>query len=133
MGYIFGVDISYRARRRGRPTIRSKEVVNEICRRIACGESLRHICLDPKIPVAIRFSGGCAMIGLVAVNWTRCFPPCDISNRTKLNISRVRTRNGRKKALWLRQLRADFRLHQIHVGAVDNPIQVYVFAKVRAG
>ena len=50
MGYIFGVDISYRARRRGRPTIRSKEVVNEICRRIACGESLRHICLDPKMP-----------------------------------------------------------------------------------
>jgi len=50
MGYIFGVDISYRARRRGRPTIRSKEVVNEICRRIACGESLRHICLDPEMP-----------------------------------------------------------------------------------
>ena len=41
---------SYSARRRGRPTIRSREVVNEICYRIACGESLRHICLDPKMP-----------------------------------------------------------------------------------
>jgi len=38
------------ARRRGRPTIRSKEVENEICCRIAHGESLRHICLDPKMP-----------------------------------------------------------------------------------
>ena len=39
-----------RARRRGRPTIRTKEVENEICYRIARGESLRHICLDPKMP-----------------------------------------------------------------------------------
>ena len=49
MAYIFGVDISYSAPRRGRPTIRSKEIENEICYRIACGESLRHICLDPKM------------------------------------------------------------------------------------
>jgi len=41
---------SYSAPRRGRPTIRSKEVVNEICYRIACGESLRHICLDERMP-----------------------------------------------------------------------------------
>jgi hypothetical protein len=39
-----------RAHRRGRPTIRSKEVENEICYRIAHGESLRHICLDPNMP-----------------------------------------------------------------------------------
>jgi hypothetical protein len=37
-------------RRRGRPTIRSKEVENEICFRIAYGESLRHICLDERMP-----------------------------------------------------------------------------------
>jgi Bacteriophage Sf6, terminase small subunit-like len=50
VGYIFGVDISDSPPRRGRPTIRSKEVENEICRRIACGESLRHLCLDPNMP-----------------------------------------------------------------------------------
>ena len=46
---------SYSARRRGRPTIRSKEIENEICYRIACGESLRHICLDPKMPCRDTF------------------------------------------------------------------------------
>ena len=50
MAYIFGVEISYSPRRRGRPTIRSKEIENEICSRIAGGESLRHICLDPNMP-----------------------------------------------------------------------------------
>ena len=44
------MDISDSAPRRGRPTIRSQEVENEIWRRIAHGESLRHICLDPKMP-----------------------------------------------------------------------------------
>ena len=43
------------APRRGRPTIRSKEVENEICSRIACGESLRHICLDPNMPCRDTF------------------------------------------------------------------------------
>jgi hypothetical protein len=37
-------------KRRGRPTIRSKAIEDEICVRIACGESLRQICLDPKMP-----------------------------------------------------------------------------------
>ena len=55
VAYIFRVDISYSVPRRGRPTIRSKEVVNEICRRIAHGESLRHICLDPKMPCRDTF------------------------------------------------------------------------------
>ena len=41
---------SLSARRRGRPTIRSKEIESEIRFRIAGGESLRHICLDPKMP-----------------------------------------------------------------------------------
>jgi hypothetical protein len=50
LAYIFSVNISYIASRRGRPTIRTKEVENEICYRIACGESLRHICLDPRMP-----------------------------------------------------------------------------------
>jgi len=35
---------------RGRPTIRSRAIENEIFYRIANGESLRHICLDPKMP-----------------------------------------------------------------------------------
>jgi hypothetical protein len=35
---------------RGRPSIRTREIENEICFRIAGGESLRHICLDPKMP-----------------------------------------------------------------------------------
>src|SRR5437660_2031766 len=43
-------DISDSARRRGRPTIRSKEIEDEICQRIAHGESLRHICLDSRMP-----------------------------------------------------------------------------------
>jgi hypothetical protein len=55
VAYIFGVDINYSAPRRGRPTIRSKEIENEICRRIAHGESLRHICLDPKMPCRDTF------------------------------------------------------------------------------
>jgi len=38
------------ARRRGRPTIRSKEVENEICYRIAHGESVALICRDPSMP-----------------------------------------------------------------------------------
>ena len=44
------MNISYIASRRGWPTIRSKEIENEIRFRIAGGESLRHICLDPKMP-----------------------------------------------------------------------------------
>ena len=44
------MNISYIASRRGWPTIRSKEIESEIRFRIACGESLRHICLDPKMP-----------------------------------------------------------------------------------
>ena len=44
------MNISYIASRRGRPTIRSKEIENEIRFRIAGGESLRHVCLDPKMP-----------------------------------------------------------------------------------
>ena len=36
--------------RLGRPSIRTKEIEQEICARIAHGESLRHICLDPKMP-----------------------------------------------------------------------------------
>jgi hypothetical protein len=43
-------DQSRKAPRLGRPTIRSRAIENEICRRIAHGESLRHICLDPKMP-----------------------------------------------------------------------------------
>ena len=35
---------------RGRPSIRTREIENEICRRIACGESLRRICLDERMP-----------------------------------------------------------------------------------
>ena len=35
---------------RGRPSIRTREIENEICSRIAGGESLRHICLDSKMP-----------------------------------------------------------------------------------
>jgi len=50
VAYIFSVDIGYSAPGRGRPTIRSKEVENEICYRIAPDESLRHICLDLKMP-----------------------------------------------------------------------------------
>ena len=44
------MNISYIASRRGWPTIRSKEIENEIRFRIAGGESLRRICLDPKVP-----------------------------------------------------------------------------------
>ena len=44
------MNISYIASRRGWPTIRSNEIENEIRFRIAGGESLRHICLDPKMP-----------------------------------------------------------------------------------
>jgi len=44
------MNISYIASRRGWPTIRSKEIENEIRFRIAGGESLRHICLDPRVP-----------------------------------------------------------------------------------
>jgi hypothetical protein len=48
-------DESRKAPRRGRPTIRSRAIENEICYRIACGESLRHICLDPKMPCRDTF------------------------------------------------------------------------------
>ena len=44
------MNISYIASRRGWPTIRSKEIENEIRFRIAGGKSLRHVCLDPKMP-----------------------------------------------------------------------------------
>jgi hypothetical protein len=44
------VDISHGQRPRGRPTIRTTGIVNKICHRIARGESLRHICLDPRMP-----------------------------------------------------------------------------------
>ena len=37
-------------RRRGRPPIRTRQIENEICRRIAQGESLRQICRDPGMP-----------------------------------------------------------------------------------
>jgi hypothetical protein len=40
---------------RGRPSIRTREIENEICQRIAHGESLRHICLDPKMPCRDTF------------------------------------------------------------------------------
>jgi hypothetical protein len=46
----FKVDIGQRQRCRGRPTIRNTEIENEICYRIAHGESLRHICLDERMP-----------------------------------------------------------------------------------
>lgn len=36
----------------GRPTIYSKELGDLICERLAKGESLRHICLDSKMPDA---------------------------------------------------------------------------------
>jgi len=39
----------------GRPSIRTKEIEQEICARIAHGESLRHICLDPKMPCRDTF------------------------------------------------------------------------------
>src|SRR5438067_9448900 len=83
---------SYSARRRGRPTIRSKEIENEICHRIARGESLRHICLDPKMPCRDTF-----------FRWLRRDRLYEqilreaLSRITTLNIPRARTRIGRKK------------------------------------
>jgi hypothetical protein len=49
------VNISHGQRPRGRPTIRTARIVSEICSRIARGESLRHICLDPKMPCRDTF------------------------------------------------------------------------------
>ena len=37
-------------RRRGRPSIRTRQIEDAICCRIAFGESLRQICRDPKMP-----------------------------------------------------------------------------------
>lgn len=34
----------------GRPTIYTQKLVDEICERIACGESLRSVCRDEKMP-----------------------------------------------------------------------------------
>jgi len=34
----------------GRPTIFTEAIANAICRRLADGESLRHICLDKRMP-----------------------------------------------------------------------------------
>ncbi|MGE0438682.1 MAG: hypothetical protein AB7P94_17225, partial [Steroidobacteraceae bacterium] len=36
--------------KKGRPTIYTKELVDGICERIACGESLRSVCRDEKTP-----------------------------------------------------------------------------------
>ena len=44
------VDEAAPKRKRGRPSKYSKALVEEICERIALGESLRRICADPEMP-----------------------------------------------------------------------------------
>src|SRR5438477_13139171 len=99
------MNISYIASRRGWPTIRSKEIENEIRFRIAGGEALRHICLDPKMPCRDT------VFRWLRADHARCQirqALCGLSARrqateTKVNASRARVRacarNGRKKAV----------------------------------